>query len=90
MATLSVTFPCVLLTGRNSCGILCYDNDSCHLDKKDCQAREETDAALKAAAEEELERIRSLLKVLISGLNKVLMNASLIAFPVNDSSPEIP
>lgn len=48
------------------------------------------DAALKAAAEEELERIRSLLKVLISGLNKVLMNASLIAFPVNDSSPEIP
>ena len=40
MATLSVTFPCVLLTGRNSCGILCYDNDSCHLDKKDCQARE--------------------------------------------------
>ena len=46
-----------------------------------------TDAALK---EEELERIRSLLKVLISGLNKVLMNASLIAFPVNDSSPEIP
>lgn len=49
-----------------------------------------TDAALKAAAEEKLERIRSLLKVLISGLNKVLMNASLIAFPVNDSSPEIP
>ena len=49
-----------------------------------------TDAGLKAAAEEELERIRSLLKVLISGLNKVLMNASLIAFPVNDSSPEIP
>ena len=49
-----------------------------------------TDAALKAAAEEELERIRSLLKILISGLNKVLMNASLIAFPVNDSSPEIP
>ena len=49
-----------------------------------------TDAALKVAAEEELERIRSLLKVLISGLNKVLMNASLIAFPVNDSSPEIP
>lgn len=48
------------------------------------------DATLKAAAEEELERIRSLLKVLISGLNKVLMNASLIAFPVNDSSPEIP
>ena len=47
-----------------------------------------TDAALKG--EEELERIRSLLKVLISGLNKVLMNASLIAFPVNDSSPEIP
>ena len=43
-----------------------------------------------AAAEEELERIRSLLKVLISGLNKVLMNASLIAFPVNGSSPEIP
>ena len=40
MATLSVTFPCVLLTGRNSYGILCYDNDSCHLDKKDCQARE--------------------------------------------------
>ncbi|WP_156022104.1 hypothetical protein [Sutterella wadsworthensis] len=49
-----------------------------------------TDAALKAAAEEKLERIRSLLKVLISGLNKVLMNASLIAFPVNGSSPEIP
>lgn len=48
-----------------------------------------TDAALKAAAEEELERIRSLLKVLISGLNKVLMNASLIAFPVNDLSLEI-
>lgn len=40
MATLSAAFPCVLLTGRNSCGILCYDNDSCHLDKKDCQARE--------------------------------------------------
>ena len=49
-----------------------------------------TDAAQKTAAEEKLERIRSLLKVLISGLNKVLMNASLIAFPVNDSSPEIP
>ncbi len=49
-----------------------------------------TDAAQKTAAEEKLERIRSLLKVLISGLNKVLMNASLIAFPVNGSSPEIP
>lgn len=46
-----------------------------------------TDAAQKAAAEEKLERIRSLLKVLISGLNKVLMNASLIAFPANESSP---
>lgn len=46
-----------------------------------------TDAAHKTAAEEKLERIRSLLKVLISGLNKVLMNASLIAFPVNESSP---
>ena len=40
MAALAAAFPCVLLTGRNSCGILCYDNDSCHLDKKDCQARE--------------------------------------------------
>ena len=46
-----------------------------------------TDAAQKTAAEEKLERIRSLLKVLISGLNKVLMNASLITFPVNESSP---
>lgn len=48
-----------------------------------------TDASQKTAAEEKLERIRSLLKVLISGLNKVLMNASLIAFPVNDLSLEI-
>lgn len=48
-----------------------------------------TDAAQKTAAEERLERIRSLLKVLISGLNKDLMNASLIAFPVNDLSLEI-
>lgn len=48
-----------------------------------------TDAVQKTAAEERLERIRSLLKVLISGLNKVLMNASLIAFPVNDLSLEI-